>query len=140
MKYGRKSQLADYQRQLNKQQNPVSHPYFIISSAPMDIKNLLIMIVVGVIAGSIAARIVKRGQFNFLISALLGIAGAVVGGYLFDLLDLTPGKHITQMLTKTFGVEFPENFIGMLVSATVGSIIILLISNFFQRGRRRDKR
>lgn len=106
----------------------------------MDIKNLLIMIVVGVIAGSIASRIVKRGQFNFLISALLGIAGAVVGGYLFDLLKMTPGKHITQMLNKTFGVEFPENFIGMLVSATVGSIIILLISNFFQRGRRRDDR
>jgi len=95
------------------------------------------MIVVGVIAGSIAGRIVKRGQFGFLISTLLGIAGAIVGGAIFDFLNLTPGRHLTASLSKTFGVQFPENFIGLLVSATIGSIIILLLSNIFQNRRRR---
>ncbi len=104
----------------------------------VDFKALIIMIIVGVLAGSIASRIVKRGQFNFLISTLLGIAGAVVGGYIFKLLGMTPGKHITQMLTDTFGFQFPEDFIGMLVSAIIGAVLILLIAKVVQGKRGRD--
>jgi len=99
----------------------------------MDYLNLLVMIIVGVIAGSLAARIVKGDNFGPLINGVLGIAGAIVGGFLFKLVGLTPGKGIVTMISDTFGVELPENFVGMVVSATIGAIIILFLSRFVKR-------
>lgn len=101
----------------------------------MDYLNLLVMIIVGAIAGTLAARIVKKDSYGFVINALLGIAGAVVGGYVFNLLKLTPGQQIVKMIENTFNVALPVNFVGMIVSATVGAIIILILSNFIQRRR-----
>ena len=99
----------------------------------MDYLNLLIMIVVGIISGSLAARIVKGDNFGPLINGLLGIAGAIVGGFLFKLLGLTPGQGIVTMISDTFGVDLPKDFVGMLVSATIGAVIILIISRFVKR-------
>lgn len=100
---------------------------------PSNAMNIVMMIIVGAIAGTLAARIVKRNNFGFLINSLLGIAGAIVGGYLFNLLKLTPGVNIVKMIDQTFGVQLPQNFVGMLVSSTVGAVIILIVSNIFQR-------
>lgn len=99
----------------------------------MDYLNLLVMVVVGIIAGSLAARIVKGDNFGPLINGLLGIAGAIVGGFLFKLLGLTPGQGIVNMISETFGVELPKNFVGMLVSATIGAVLILIVSRFVKR-------
>lgn len=101
----------------------------------MDYLNLLVMIVVGVIAGSLAARIVKGDNFGPIINGLLGIAGAIVGGYLFKLLGLTPGQGIVTMVSDTFGVELPKDFVGMLVSATIGAVIILIVARFIKKPR-----
>lgn len=90
--------------------------------------NILIMVIVGAVSGTLAARIMKGSTFGFLVNALLGIAGAVVGGYLFNLLNLTPGKNIVKIISDTFGVELPLNIVGMIISATVGAIIILFIA------------
>ncbi len=94
---------------------------------------LIVMVVVGMIAGSLAARIVKGDNFGLLINSLLGIAGAIVGGYIFKFLKITPGKGIVTMISDTFGVELPQDFVGMLVSATVGAIVILLISRAIKK-------
>ena len=99
----------------------------------MDYMNILIMIVVGIIAGTLAARIVKGDNFGVLINALLGIAGAVVGANIFKLLKLTPGAGIVKMIDETFDVQLPQNFIGMLVSATIGAIIILMVARFVKQ-------
>ena len=105
----------------------------------MDILNLVVMVLVGAVSGTLAARIMKGDTYGFAINALLGIAGAVVGGMLFNFLGLTPGKGITKILSDTFGVDLPTNIVGMVVSATVGAIIILWVSRMFKgtRGRRR---
>lgn len=102
----------------------------------MDYMNILVMVAVGLIAGSLAARIVKGDNFGILINSLLGIAGAIVGGYLFKMLKLTPGAGIVKMIDETFDVELPQNFIGMLVSATIGAIIILLIARFVKQAKK----
>ena len=102
----------------------------------MDYMDLFVMIIVGAVSGTLAARIVKKDNFGFVVNALLGIAGAVVGGYIFKLLGLTPGEHIVKMISNTFNVALPQNFVGMIVSATVGAIVILIFSNFLL-GRRR---
>lgn len=104
----------------------------------MDYLNLLVMIVVGIIAGSLAARIVKGDNFGPLINGLLGIAGAIVGGYLFKLLGLTPGQGIVTMISDTFGVELPKNFVGMLVSATIGAVLILIVARFIKKPLQKD--
>jgi uncharacterized membrane protein YeaQ/YmgE (transglycosylase-associated protein family) len=92
----------------------------------MEILNLVVMILVGALSGTLAAKIMKS-DVSLVISAVLGIAGAVVGGFIFNLLRLTPGKGISKALSTTFGVELPTNIIGMVVSATVGAIIILFV-------------
>ena len=103
----------------------------------MDPIKLALMVGVGAIAGTIAARVAKGDNFGFVINALLGIAGAIVGGYIFNFLGLTPGQGIVKMISDTFGVELPLNIVGMIVSATVGAIVILIVSGFVL-GRRRN--
>ena len=102
-----------------------------------DVLKWIIMIIVGAISGSLAARIIKGDSFGFVINAILGIAGAIVGGFLFNLLKFeSPGAGIVKVVEQQFGVTLPQNIIGMIISATVGSILILLISNFLGLGRR----
>ncbi len=105
----------------------------------MDILNLVVMVLVGAVSGTLAARIMKGDTYGFAINALLGIAGAVVGGMIFNVLGITPGSNITKVLSDTFGVQLPTNIVGMIVSATVGAIIILWFSSIF-RGRKTRSR
>ena len=102
-----------------------------------DTFNLIIMVIVGAIAGSLAARIIRGDNFGFIINAILGIAGAVVGGHIFNYLGVSPGSGIVRIIDDTFGVSLPENFVGMIVSATVGSIVILWIMSIFRSRRSR---
>ncbi len=96
----------------------------------------IIMIIVGAVAGTLAARIMKGDSFGFAINAMLGIAGAIVGGYLFGLVGINAGSGIVKVVESQFGVTLPENIIGMIISATVGSILILWVSKILGLGRR----
>lgn len=101
-----------------------------------DVLKWIIMIIVGGIAGTLAARIMKGDSFGFIINAMLGIAGGVVGGFLFNLLNINAGSGIVKVVEDQFGVVLPENIIGMIISATVGAIIILWVSKILGLGRR----
>lgn len=103
----------------------------------MEVMNIVVMVIVGVISGTLAARIVKGTNFGLLINALLGIAGAVVGGFVFNLLKITPGENIVKVLSDTFQVDLPVNIVGMVVSGTVGAVIILIIANALKIGKSR---
>ena len=100
-----------------------------------NVIKILLMVLVGAVSGTLAARIVKGNNFGFIANSILGIIGAVVGGYIFDFLGLTPGAGIVKMVQKTFEVTLPLNLIGMIVSATVGAIIILFLFSFFKKKR-----
>ncbi len=103
----------------------------------MDISNIVVMVLVGAVSGTLAARIMRGDNFGFIVNALLGIAGAVVGGNIFAFLKLTPGSGIVKIISKTFGVDLPLNLVGMIVSATIGAIIIMWVARFLRGGRRR---
>jgi len=103
---------------------------------PNEMMNILVMLVVGGIAGTLAARIMRGTNFGLIVNVLLGVAGAVVGGFLFKLVGMTPGKNIVKVIDDTFGVSLPQDFIGMIVSATIGSIIIIGLFGMI-KGRRR---
>ncbi len=102
-----------------------------------DLIKWLIMILVGALAGTLAARIMKGDSFGLAVNSMLGIAGAIVGGFLFNLLNITAGSGIVKVVEQQFGVTLPQNIVGMVISATVGSIIILWVSKMLGMGKKR---
>jgi uncharacterized membrane protein YeaQ/YmgE (transglycosylase-associated protein family) len=83
--------------------------------------SILGWIVLGVIAGFIASKIVNKEGEGFIVDMILGIVGALVGGYLFN-------------MAGTAGVT-GFNLYSMFV-AVVGAIIVLVIYHLIT-GRRR---
>jgi uncharacterized membrane protein YeaQ/YmgE (transglycosylase-associated protein family) len=69
-------------------------------------------IVLGLIAGFIASKIVNKSGEGFVLDVILGVVGSVVGGYLF----------------QTFGMAGVTgvNLYSILV-AVVGAIVVLVI-------------
>jgi uncharacterized membrane protein YeaQ/YmgE (transglycosylase-associated protein family) len=78
-------------------------------------------IILGLIAGFIGSKIVGRQGQGFWLDIALGIVGALVGGFLFDLFG---ASGVTGL-----------NVYSMIV-AVVGSVVVLLIYNAVT-GRRR---
>ena len=82
--------------------------------------SILAWIVLGLISGFLASKIVNKSGSGILMDILLGIVGAVVGGWLFN----------------TFGVAGVTglNLYSMLV-AIVGAVVVLAVYHAI-RGRR----
>ena len=74
--------------------------------------SILGWIVLGLIAGFIASKIVNKAGQGFFLDLFLGIVGAIVGGFIFSLLG---GVGITGF-----------NLYSMVV-AVIGAIIVLWI-------------
>ena len=55
----------------------------------MDLKAILIFLAVGAVAGWLAGKIMKGGGSGLLGNMLVGVIGAVVGGFLFNLLGIS---------------------------------------------------
>lgn len=106
----------------------------------MDIINIVIMVVVGALSGTLAARVIGGTTYGFIVNALLGIAGAVVGSFIFNLLNIAPGANIVAGVSDTFGVDLPQNFVGMIISAFVGALVILIIAKMLKGGVARKRR
>ena len=67
--------------------------------------SILAWIVLGLIAGFIASKIYVGSGQGILMDIVLGIVGAVVGGYLFDMLGAggITGFNIWSMLVAIIG-------------------------------------
>lgn len=72
--------------------------------------NFILFIIIGILAGWIAEQVMGR-HHGLLTNLLVGIVGAVLGGWLAGILHLQIG----------------DGFIGSLVVATVGAILLLAI-------------
>jgi uncharacterized membrane protein YeaQ/YmgE (transglycosylase-associated protein family) len=83
--------------------------------------SLLGWIVLGLIAGYIASHIVDNGGKGPLLDIVLGIVGALVGGWIFNALGALP---ITGF-----------NFYSLFV-AVIGAVVVLVIYHAIE-GRRR---
>jgi uncharacterized membrane protein YeaQ/YmgE (transglycosylase-associated protein family) len=75
-------------------------------------------IVLGLVAGFVASKIVNKSGEGFILDIVLGVVGAVVGGYLF----------------QTFGMAGVSgvNLYSILV-AVVGAIVVLVIYHAIRR-------
>jgi len=84
--------------------------------------SIIAWIVLGLIAGFIASQLVNKHGGNLLLDIVLGVVGAVVGGFLFNQF----GEAGVSGL----------NLYSMLV-ATVGAVVVLVVYHAIAgRGRR----
>ena len=68
---------------------------------------LLWVIIVGLIAGWAAGRIMGTGGYGVGMDILLGIAGGIVGGFLLHLFGLlASGGLISEIVVATIGAVF----------------------------------
>ena len=67
--------------------------------------SVIAWIILGLIAGFIGSKIVNKSGQGFLLDIVLGIVGAVVGGYLFTLFGATgvTGLNIYSIIVAVVG-------------------------------------
>jgi uncharacterized membrane protein YeaQ/YmgE (transglycosylase-associated protein family) len=80
------------------------------------ISNLIWWIVVGLIAGWAAGKIMKGGGYGPVMDIVLGIVGGVVGGWLLGLLGIYAG-----------------GLIGSIIVAIIGAVFLIWISRMIKR-------
>lgn len=82
--------------------------------------SLLIILVVGVVAGWLAGQITRGTGFGIVADLCIGVVGALIGNWLLPRLDISLGAGL----------------LGQIISATIGAVILLLILGIFRRRRR----
>ena len=80
--------------------------------------SFLAWIVLGLIAGFVGSKLVNHSGEGFFLDIILGIVGAVVGGWLFSAFGAAPVSGL--------------NLYSLLV-AVVGSVIVLVIWHALRR-------
>ena len=83
----------------------------------MTLEAILIILVVGAIAGWLAGLIVRGAGFGLIGDIIIGIVGAFIAGWLFPRL----GLHIMS------------GTIGAIIHATIGAVILLLVIRLIRR-------
>ncbi len=82
----------------------------------MDTQSLILFLVIGLVAGWLASRILKGKGFGLIGDLIIGVIGAILGGWLFGFLGITIG-----------------GIVGSLVTALVGAIVFLYILRIIKR-------
>lgn len=77
----------------------------------MQIEPLLILLLIGAVAGFLAGIVVKGYGFGAIGNIAVGVVGAVIGGWLLPRLGLYTGGDI----------------FGQIIAATLGAIALLVV-------------
>lgn len=80
----------------------------------------LAWIIVGLIAGAVAARVVTGRGFGCIADIVVGVAGALIGGWL---------------LGTIFNVTGTVGFLGSIVVAFIGAVVLLAVLKLVSGGR-----
>lgn len=79
-------------------------------------ENLIWFLLVGLIAGWLAGRIMKGRGYGLVGDIVIGMIGAVIGGYLFGLLGLTA-----------------TGLLGKIIVALAGAIVFIYLLRLLRR-------
>ncbi len=79
-------------------------------------ENLIWFLIIGLIAGWLAGQVMRGRGFGLIGNLIIGVLGAVVGGFLFGLLGLGA-----------------SGFIGSLIVAFVGAIVLIYLLSLMRR-------
>lgn len=74
-------------------------------------------LLIGLCAGWLAGQLVKGGGFGLVGDLVVGVVGAILGGFLF----------------KQLGIEAATGLIGSLLTATVGAVVLLVVIRLVKR-------
>jgi uncharacterized membrane protein YeaQ/YmgE (transglycosylase-associated protein family) len=83
----------------------------------VGIDSIIIMLIVGAIAGWLAGNIVRGFGYGLIWNIIIGIVGAFIGVWLLTRLGFVPFA----------------GFVGSIVNAVIGAVVLLLIVGFIRR-------
>src|SRR5207244_12730166 len=83
----------------------------------IGLDSIIIMLIVGAVAGWLAGNIVRGFGFGLLWNIIIGIVGAFIGVWLLTRLGFVPFS----------------GFVGSIVNAVIGAVVLLLIIGFIRR-------
>lgn len=83
----------------------------------MGIQSILVMIIIGAIAGWLAGQVIRGFGFGLLGNIVVGILGAFVAGLIFPVVGLGLGGGL----------------IGNIIHATLGAVILLFLIRLVKR-------
>jgi uncharacterized membrane protein YeaQ/YmgE (transglycosylase-associated protein family) len=75
----------------------------------MALETFVVILVVGLVAGTLAHLFIKRGGFGLVGDAIFGICGALVTGFMLP----------------TIGLSLGGGLAGAIITATVGAVLTL---------------
>jgi uncharacterized membrane protein YeaQ/YmgE (transglycosylase-associated protein family) len=75
----------------------------------MEYEYIWICAVVGVVAGAFAGQVL-RGKFNFMVDLVVGVIGALLGGFLFGRLEMAA----------------KAGWVGAAIFAAIGAVAFLV--------------
>jgi uncharacterized membrane protein YeaQ/YmgE (transglycosylase-associated protein family) len=78
--------------------------------------SLLTYLIIGLIAGWFSSSLMEGRGYGLFGDLIIGVIGAFLGGYIFAWLGISAG-----------------GFIGNLVMAAIGAIVLLFVVNLFRR-------
>ena len=79
----------------------------------MTTESLIVTLVIGAIAGWLAARVLKRTGFGLIGDIIVGVVGGYIGTWLWDVLHLPPVGGLW--------------WVNAIVTSTVGAIVLLVL-------------
>jgi uncharacterized membrane protein YeaQ/YmgE (transglycosylase-associated protein family) len=85
----------------------------------MDLTSLIIFLLEGLVAGWLAGKLIRGGGFGLIGDMVIGVLGAIIGGYLLPRFGL--GHLVTVPI------------INQIVVATIGAVILLLLLRLVRR-------
>lgn len=84
----------------------------------LGIQSVIVMLIVGAIAGWLAGVIVKGYGFGLLGNIVVGIVGALIAGFLLPALGLGAGG----------------SFLWAILHATIGAVVVLILLRIIRTG------
>lgn len=81
---------------------------------------ILIWIILGLISGWLAGQIMRGYGFGLVGNIIVGILGAMLGGWLGDLLNIDGAQ--------TSGINIPS-----IITAVLGAVVLLFIAGMIKR-------
>ena len=84
----------------------------------IEFNHFIAWIVIGLIAGWVAGHITRGRGFGCIVDIILGLIGAVIGGWIF-----------TKLGIAAWG------FWGSLASAVVGAVVLVALARLFSGSR-----
>ena len=83
----------------------------------MQLESLVVLLLIGAIAGYLAGLLVKGYGFGTIGNIVVGIVGAFLASLLLPRLGLFPGGTM----------------VGEIISATIGAVVLLVLIRFVRR-------